>query len=433
MGRHRRPPDGPRATQGREPCRGQEQKRRGGQKGRSLEDNAGGLGSSRAAVAGFASATPRSRGRWASSRVRPETPGSFPLQGSCWRQPPFQPWQGAPAREPWSEPQEADLVGRAPGGYHVSLEPTWRRQWRLSCQLPPLAMRMGSGGSSGREERLPSAIEEQLGGGDQMLELTGRHLKTLPGPVCALGTLQKLYISGTGIKELPEEIEGLQELRILALDFNKLEEVPEALCRLPHLTRLYLGSNRLFGLPAEFSQLTTLRCLWIESNYLYHFPRVLLQMPGLQSLQMGDNRLRTLPNSLPRMKGLRGLWLYGNRFVEFPKPLLRMTQLHILDLDRNKLTEFPDLSHLRRLRLFSYDHNPVEAPPSVADTVLVVGEGAQEFLEAREERLQSLREQEEEEQEENESEVLQVNMKNDEVLDDGEGSYSAMECSPEET
>nr|XP_020647911.1 leucine-rich repeat-containing protein 10B [Pogona vitticeps] len=295
-------------------------------------------------------------------------------------------------------------------------------------------MRMGSGGSSGREDRLSSAAEEQLSGGDQMLELSGCYLKKLPIPVCALSTLQKLYISGTGITELPEEIEGLQELRILALDFNKLEEVPEALCRLPHLTRLYLGSNRLFGLPAEFCQLKTLRCLWIESNYLYHFPQALLQMPGLQSLQMGDNRLKTLPNGLPRMRGLRGLWLYGNRFEEFPKSLLRMTQLHILDLDRNKLTEFPDLSHLRRLRLFSYDHNPVQGPPNVADTVTVVGEGAQEFMEARGERLQALREQEEEEQEENESEVVQANTKNDSsMLDDGEGSFSALECTPEET
>ncbi|XP_015672031.1 leucine-rich repeat-containing protein 10B [Protobothrops mucrosquamatus] len=292
---------------------------------------------------------------------------------------------------------------------------------------------MGSGGSSGREERLPSVAEEQLSGGDQMLELSGRHLRKLPTPVCALSTLQKLYVSGTGITELPEEIGGLQELRILALDFNKLEEVPETLCRLPHLTRLYLGSNRLFGLPAEFSQLKTLRCLWIESNYLYHFPQVLLQMPELQSLQMGDNRLKTLPNGLPRMKGLRGLWLYGNRFEEFPKPLLRMSQLHILDVDRNKLTEFPDLSHLQRLRLFSYDHNPVEAPPSVADTVFVVGEGAQEFMESRGERLQALRQQKADEQEENESEVLQPNMKNYSTVLEEEGSFTALECSPEET
>ncbi|KAG8125529.1 hypothetical protein E2320_020623 [Naja naja] len=239
---------------------------------------------------------------------------------------------------------------------------------------------MGSGGSSGREERLPSVAEEQLSGGDQMLELSGRHLRKLPTPVCALSTLQKLYISGTGITELPDEIGGLQELRILALDFNKLEEMPE-----------------------------------------------------LQSLQMGDNRLKTLPSGLPRMKGLRGLWLYGNRFEEFPKPLLRMSQLHILDVDRNKLTEFPDLSHLRGLRLFSYDHNPVEAPPNVADTVFVVGEGAQEFLEAREERLQALRQQKAEEQEENESEVLQPNMKNDSTVLEEEGSFSALECSPGET
>ncbi|KAL4671899.1 hypothetical protein H8957_010031 [Semnopithecus entellus] len=228
-------------------------------------------------------------------------------------------------------------------------------------------------------DELPSDAEEQLRSGEQQLELSGRRLRRLPSAVCAL------YVSGTGLRELPEEIEELRELRILALDFNKLERLPDGLCRLPRLTRLYLGGNRLLALPADFAQLQSLRCLWIEGNFLRRFPRPLLRLVALQSLQMGDNRLRALPAELPRMTGLRGLWLYGNRFEEFPPALLRMGRLHILDLDRNRLGGFPDLHPLRALRVFSYDHNPVTGPPRVADTVFLVGEGAVERMAERDE------------------------------------------------
>ncbi|NXK46241.1 LR10B protein, partial [Chauna torquata] len=132
------------------------------------------------------------------------------------------------------------------------------------------------------------------------------------------------------------------------------------------------------------------------------FPRALLRLPALRSLQLGDNRLARLPAGLPRMAGLRGLWLYGNRFEEFPPALLRMGQLRVLDLDRNRIARFPDLAGLAGLRLLSYDHNPVRQPPRVADAVRLVGDGAQEFMEAREERLQGLQRQEVEEDEEEE-------------------------------
>ncbi|NWH91396.1 LR10B protein, partial [Aegithalos caudatus] len=125
-------------------------------------------------------------------------------------------------------------------------------------------------------------------------------------------------------------------------------------------------------------------------------PRALRQLPELRSLQLGDNRLCRLPAALPRMAGLRGLWLYGNRFQEFPPVLLRMDHIRVLDLDRNRIAGFPDLTGLASLRLLSYDHNPVRQPPLVGDEVRLVGDGAQEYMEARQERLQSLQRQEEE-------------------------------------
>ncbi|KAM8750483.1 leucine-rich repeat-containing protein 10B [Acanthopagrus schlegelii] len=250
------------------------------------------------------------------------------------------------------------------------------------------------------EEELPLGVEELFDSGDPVLDLSYRKFKRLPSRVPGLMHLEKLYVCGNRLRTLPDSISQLQGLRILALDFNKMEDVPPAVCQLTNLTRLYLGSNRLMSLPPELRNLQSLRCLWMESNYFQKFPRELYDLPNLKSLQIGDNRLKTLPPDLWRMESLRGLWLYGNRFDTFPRVLLRMEHLEILDMDRNKITEFPSLKRLHALRLFSYDHNPVDTPPKVGDEVLVVGEGAAEFLEAREAKFERRRKAAEKEAEE---------------------------------
>uniref|UniRef100_A0A3Q2QAC4 Leucine rich repeat containing 10B n=1 Tax=Fundulus heteroclitus TaxID=8078 RepID=A0A3Q2QAC4_FUNHE len=235
--------------------------------------------------------------------------------------------------------------------------------------------------------------------GDPVLDLSYRKFKRLPSRVWELTYLEKLYACGNRLRTVPDSISQLQGLRMLALDFNKLEDVPLAVCELTNLTHLYLGSNRLMILPPEFTNLKSLRCFWMESNYFQTFPRELYELPNLKSLQMGDNRLKTLPRDFCRMESLKGLWLYGNRFETFPKVLLGMESLEILDLDRNKITEFPSLKRLRPLHLFSYDHNPVKEPPKVGQEVILVGEGAAEFMEVREARKERRRKAAEEEAE----------------------------------
>ncbi|KAK2525209.1 leucine-rich repeat-containing protein 10B [Columba livia] len=281
---------------------------------------------------------------------------------------------------------------------------------------------MGSGGSAGL------AVAEGPEGTEQRLEVRGGRV---PPALWAQRGLRKLYLSGAGLRELPAELGALRHLCTLALDGNELLEVPEAVCRLPRLVHLYLGRNGLQGLPPAFARLQSLRCLWLEGNFLARFPRALLGLPELRSLQLGDNRLARLPAALPRMAGLRGLWLYGNRFEEFPPALLRMGHLRVLDLDRNRIARFPDLSGLTALRLLSYDHNPARQPPCVGDAVRLVGDGAQEFMEARQERLQSLQRQEEEEEG---TEALPVAPGDSSpLLENGDGSFAALPGSPEET
>ncbi|XP_055505518.1 leucine-rich repeat-containing protein 10B isoform X1 [Leucoraja erinacea] len=259
---------------------------------------------------------------------------------------------------------------------------------------------------------------------DRMLDACYKKIKRLPVPICSFTYVEKLYISNNRLRELPDEFEQLVNLKILALDFNKFEDVPKVVCNMQNLTRLYLGSNRLMTIPPEFSNLENLRCLWIESNHFRKFPKQLINMPSLKSLQMGDNKLKTLPEDLVRFINLRGFWLYGNRFEDFPKVLLKMEFLEILDMDKNKIADFPDMDHLLRLKVFSYDHNPVKYPPNVADGVTLVGEGAADLL--------AFRAQENEANEEEQGGLNSI-LKNGSTGLETEGSFSALECSQEET
>uniref|UniRef100_A0A8C5MR06 Leucine rich repeat containing 10B n=1 Tax=Leptobrachium leishanense TaxID=445787 RepID=A0A8C5MR06_9ANUR len=284
----------------------------------------------------------------------------------------------------------------------------------------------------GVEEPLPEDTEEQLSTGDGTLEFSGRKMSRLPNSICTLGEhLYKLYLSGTMLTELPDDLYQLHNLRTLAIDGNRLPELPEAVCSLPHLGRLYVGANRLQELPPSFAQLQTLRTLWIERNFLHHFPRVLLNMPALRCLQMGDNRLKGLPAEMAEaMPGLRGLWLYANRLERVPKVLLRLQGLEMLDLDRNRIAKFPDMRIMKGLRLLSYDHNPVTGPPAVGETVTVVGEGAQEMMEEREERRKQ-REEEEMEELERELEAAENNA-GEGALEEGEDDQGEEQFEEEE-
>ncbi|KAK7877047.1 hypothetical protein WMY93_032239 [Mugilogobius chulae] len=154
------------------------------------------------------------------------------------------------------------------------------------------------------EVELPLGVEELFESGDPVLDISYKKFKRLPHRVCGLLHLEKLYLCGNRLRNLPDDLSQLQGLRTLALDFNKMEDVP-----------------------ALFERTLDLR----ES-------------------------LRNVPQSAAE-DGKLGNPRHGSQ-------------------QDNRIPEFKASA---RAATFSYDHNPVEAPPPVREEVLVVGEGAAEF------------------------------------------------------
>uniref|UniRef100_A0A8D2ISS9 Disease resistance R13L4/SHOC-2-like LRR domain-containing protein n=2 Tax=Varanus komodoensis TaxID=61221 RepID=A0A8D2ISS9_VARKO len=218
---------------------------------------------------------------------------------------------------------------------------------------------------------------------DKMVDLSGRQIRRFPLCICSFRELVKLYLSDNKLNHLPPELEQLQSLQILALDFNFFQTLPPVVCTLKQLCILYLGNNKLGDLPAELRQLQNLKTLWIESNCLYHLPSVVCELKHLKTLHVGSNALRALPGQLQYLKELRTIWLSSNQLTDFPPVLLHMPFLEVIDVDCNAIRDFPNLVHLTGLKLVIYDHNPCRNAPKVGKGVHRVGRWSEESPEPR--------------------------------------------------
>lgn len=213
---------------------------------------------------------------------------------------------------------------------------------------------------------------------DKMVDLSGHQLRHFPAHVCSFQELVKLYLSDNHLHSLPPELGQLQNLQILALDFNNFKALPQVVCTLKQLCILYLGNNKLYDLPEELSKLQNLQTLWLEANCLTQLPQVVCELSLLKTLHAGSNALRLLPGQLRRLRELRTIWLSGNLLTDFPSVLLHMPFLEVIDVDRNNIRHFPSLVHLSSLKLVIYDHNPCRNAPKVAKGVRRVGKWAEE-------------------------------------------------------
>ncbi|XP_056430130.1 leucine-rich repeat-containing protein 10 isoform X1 [Hyla sarda] len=218
---------------------------------------------------------------------------------------------------------------------------------------------------------------------DKMVDLSSMQLRRFPLRVCAFTELVKLYLSDNNLNNLPPELELLQNLQILALDFNNFKVLPLVVCSLKQLCILYLGNNHIRDLPQELCYLKNLHTLWIESNYLTHFPSFICELTLLKTLHIGCNQIRNIPMELKNLVELRSIWMSGNLLTEFPPVLLQMPFLDIIDVDRNGIRFFPSLMHLTGLKLVIYDHNPCQNAPKVAKGVRRVGRWSEESPEPK--------------------------------------------------
>lgn len=221
--------------------------------------------------------------------------------------------------------------------------------------------------------------------GATSLDLSGLKLRELPDRIADLTNLRDLDLSENRLTGLP----ALPHLTGLDLSGNRLTEVPSVLARLPQLRHLHinrtgiaalpdwlgdltgleelnLGGNRLTGLPDWIGDLPALSQLILVSNPLKEPLTMLGRLTGLKHLELGGVALKALPGWLAGMTELASLGLGYNQISDIPEWLGDLGGLEFVDLSGNGISDLPvSLARLERLIGLQLENNHLVVLPEV--------------------------------------------------------------------
>lgn len=201
--------------------------------------------------------------------------------------------------------------------------------------------------------------------GLEALYLVSTNLTEVPTDFLAcFPRLTTLNLSINPLKELPEGIGQLEELRVLDVGNTPLSCLPDALCYCSNLTYLNLTLNRLASLPDRFSELRHLKYLNISGNRNKELMSVVAKCTSLEVLIASDNSISTLPSEFCNLTKLRVLELANNELSIFPPEICELPILRELDISRNCLfTLPPNITSLKYLYSFRLVDNFFEVLP----------------------------------------------------------------------
>lgn len=131
--------------------------------------------------------------------------------------------------------------------------------------------------------------------------------------------ISELNLFTSGIRELPEEIGELTELKILILRGNYLSTLPKSIGKLSKLEELNLINNNMSHLPDEITELKNLKKLDLTINKLEKLPDNIGRLLNLEYLDLDDNNISFIPSSIQNIKNMKELLLEGNPISETHK------------------------------------------------------------------------------------------------------------------
>ncbi len=161
--------------------------------------------------------------------------------------------------------------------------------------------------SEKRYNQLPLTLQEALLDIDNTTELlieSGNQLEWFP-EIELLKNLNYLRIR-TGLKEVPDGIAKLKNLKILLLDYNQIDSISPKIKELKQLKELNLFSNNLSD-----------------------FPKVLCELGQLQSLDIGGNKITEIPACISKLHELRYLHILLLNINKLPESMIEMKDLRI--------------------------------------------------------------------------------------------------------
>ncbi|CAA7406026.1 unnamed protein product [Spirodela intermedia] len=218
-----------------------------------------------------------------------------------------------------------------------------------------------------------------------ILNLSNNQLEVVPDSIAGLENLQELRLSSNLLTSLPDSIGLLVNLKILVVSGNKLKFLPDSISRCRSLVELDASFNELTYLPTNIGhELVDLQGLSIGLNKIRSLPSSVCEMISLRRLDARFNELRGLPHAIGSLTNLETLDLSNNfsDLTALPETIGDLVGLRELDLSNNQIHALPDaFGRLENLSKLNLEGNPLVLPP-----VEVVNQGVEavkEFMSRR--------------------------------------------------
>lgn len=172
-----------------------------------------------------------------------------------------------------------------------------------------------------------------------------------------------ISLRGASLKELPAEVAQVTSPRVLDATDNHIERLPPSLPS--SLQRLVLQNNRIAdGSLASLAGLQNIKYLVLDGNRIGTLPDFIGRLARLETLSVADNLLAQLPRSLGQLHRLKQLLVAQNKLTALPEELGECGALEELDAHHNTLQVLPaSLGNLHRLKLLQLDSNQIRTLP----------------------------------------------------------------------
>lgn len=180
-------------------------------------------------------------------------------------------------------------------------------------------------------------------------------------------SLRSLDISENNLRDLPESIMGLSDLRELDVSFNRLSGLsPVILSSLRQLEELRASNNKVLGIPqGTFRDLPVLQYLDLSSNELNMMEAGSVRnLPQLQEVVLADNRLVELGDRIfEELPNLQAVHLQQNnlRYIS-PNAFIRSPSIVYLNISSNhfRTLEHVGLRSVRNLEVLDLSNNGIK-------------------------------------------------------------------------
>jgi Leucine-rich repeat (LRR) protein len=192
------------------------------------------------------------------------------------------------------------------------------------------------------------------------LHLQDRGLSKLPKNINTL-QIKEIILTGNNFTEFPEEVLNMPQLEELLIGHNPVSKLPDNLDGLKNLKRLSINATLIKEFPSDLSAFVNLESIGLDHNEFKKVPEPILTIPNLKRLGLNNNKLTDLKFIDNRLEGLESIYLYSNEIERIDCEIKNLKSLKELLIFDNRVDSIPDcigsLTNLEKLEIWS---NPIK-------------------------------------------------------------------------